>query len=174
MAVTWDGAAWLPSTAYLVRDRVVNGGSVYQCVVAGTSASSGGPSGTGSDPIVDGTVQWSYLGADGGITVLGVAAELDVANRAQQIAALVVADSIVGPVEWGDLFDVAYAMMAAHMATLFLRQGRGGAITSEAIGQMSASYATPATVKPTYAMSSYGVQFEALVKMMAVSVGAVP
>jgi uncharacterized phage protein gp47/JayE len=44
-------------------DVVTNdGGRVYVCITSGTSAGSGGPTGTGTD-ITDGTVHWRYLGA---------------------------------------------------------------------------------------------------------------
>lgn len=57
--------AWAPSTAYVAtagaRSVVTNGGRAYICITAGTSASSGGPTGTGTD-ITDGTAHWYYLG----------------------------------------------------------------------------------------------------------------
>ncbi|MGC4119801.1 MAG: hypothetical protein QM765_35545 [Myxococcales bacterium] len=54
-------SGWVGSTAYAVGDTVVwGGGKVYRCVVAGTSASTGGPTGTGSN-IADGGAQWTYL-----------------------------------------------------------------------------------------------------------------
>ena len=53
---------WAPSTSYAVGDMVSSGGSVYLCSVAGTSAESGGP--TGTDDVVDGEVTWSFQGAD--------------------------------------------------------------------------------------------------------------
>jgi len=53
------GTAWTALTGYLVNDFVVNGGNLYKCTVAGTSAASGGPTGTGG-AIVDGSVTWSY------------------------------------------------------------------------------------------------------------------
>lgn len=64
----WQGYAcgpWVASTAYAVGDLVLNGGNVYQCTTAGTSAASGGPSGTGTG-IADGGAVWSYeqAGAD--------------------------------------------------------------------------------------------------------------
>lgn len=54
--------AWAPSTAYNVGDRVRNVDSsgntrVYECIVAGTSAGSVGPT-FGSGTGVDGTVTW--------------------------------------------------------------------------------------------------------------------
>lgn len=51
--------AWLANTGYTVGATVTNGGNTYVCVQAGTSAASGGPTGTGTN-IVDNTVKWSY------------------------------------------------------------------------------------------------------------------
>ena len=56
---------WATSTAYALNDIVRNSGNVYQCIKAGTSDSSGGPSGEG-DEIVDNGVTWKFL-RDGGI-----------------------------------------------------------------------------------------------------------
>lgn len=53
--------AWANTTAYVVNDRRTNGGNVYLCITAGTSAGSGGPTTTSAD-ITDGTVHWRYLG----------------------------------------------------------------------------------------------------------------
>ncbi|KKL99425.1 hypothetical protein LCGC14_1814560 [marine sediment metagenome] len=58
-----DSTAWGSTTAYSVDDVVTNGGDVYRCKTAGTSAGSGGPSGTDLD-ITDNTVVWEYVGAD--------------------------------------------------------------------------------------------------------------
>lgn len=58
--VTLD--AWTITTAYVIGDLVTNGGNVYYCTVAGTSAGSGGPT-TTSTAITDGTVTWRYCGA---------------------------------------------------------------------------------------------------------------
>lgn len=61
--------AWVALTLYALGDRRSNGGNVYLCITAGTSAGSGGPSGTSSD-ITDGTVHWKWLGAgDGAVDV---------------------------------------------------------------------------------------------------------
>ncbi len=51
---------WVLSTAYLVGEPVTNDGGVYRCITAGTSASSGGPTGQTSD-ITDGTAHWCYV-----------------------------------------------------------------------------------------------------------------
>jgi hypothetical protein len=50
---------WLGSSAYALGDNCVNGANLYECITAGTSASSGGPTGTGTD-ITDGTAHWRY------------------------------------------------------------------------------------------------------------------
>ena len=56
-------AAWGSSTAYTAKTSwVINDtGKVYLCTTSGTSAGSGGPTGTGSD-ITDGTAHWTYIG----------------------------------------------------------------------------------------------------------------
>ena len=58
-------AAWVLSTAYTLGQRRVNDtGKLYEVITAGTSASSGGPTGTAAD-ITDGTVHWKYIATDG-------------------------------------------------------------------------------------------------------------
>ncbi len=63
----YDGCvnpAWAGSTAYTVGNIVYNDtAKVYVCVTAGTSASSGGPTGTGSS-ISDNTCVWDYVEAN--------------------------------------------------------------------------------------------------------------
>lgn len=56
-------SSWANTTAYVVNDVVVNGGNMYVCTVAGTSAGAGGPTGTGT-AIVDNTVTWRYVSTD--------------------------------------------------------------------------------------------------------------
>ena len=61
--VYYDAKPWTASTAYVVGDKVVNdSGKVYQCDTAGTSAGSGGPTGTGAD-ISDNSARWDYVAA---------------------------------------------------------------------------------------------------------------
>ncbi len=50
---------WTPSTAYAVGAIVSNGDNLYRCITAGTSAASGGPTGTGAS-IQDGSVFWTW------------------------------------------------------------------------------------------------------------------
>ena len=51
---------WLANTAYTVGQKVKNNSNVYTCSTAGTSAGSGGPSGT-STSITDNTAKWDYV-----------------------------------------------------------------------------------------------------------------
>lgn len=52
---------WTVSTSYYTGNRISNGGSVYECISTGISASTGsGPSGT-STSITDGTTKWTYI-----------------------------------------------------------------------------------------------------------------
>lgn len=57
--VTDSISSWQGSTAYSLRQYVVNDANVYECIEAGTSDASGGPTGTASE-IVDGTAQWCW------------------------------------------------------------------------------------------------------------------
>jgi hypothetical protein len=77
-AITWSWLAqstriemasnWQPNHAYTSstnawdQEHVFSNGGVYRCTTAGTSAASGGPTGTGSD-IVDGTARWAFVAA---------------------------------------------------------------------------------------------------------------
>lgn len=67
-------SAWAPTTAYSAQSGATVGvavagslvtndsGKIYYCTQSGTSAGSGGPTGTGTG-IVDGTCAWNYVGA---------------------------------------------------------------------------------------------------------------
>jgi hypothetical protein len=57
--------AWSAFGGYFVGDHVTNSGNIYVCTVSGTAAASGGPTGTGAT-ITDGSVTWSYVGANTG------------------------------------------------------------------------------------------------------------
>lgn len=61
------GTSWLASTQYPLPGAnssmtVGNGGNAYVLVQPGTSASSGGPTGTTAGLITDGSCKWSYVG----------------------------------------------------------------------------------------------------------------
>ena len=65
--------AWRASTSYAVGDIVHNdSGKYYKCDRAGTSHSSGGPTGTSADIEDDGgspDARWDYIGQQGNITL---------------------------------------------------------------------------------------------------------
>lgn len=64
-------SSWVATTSYIVGTRVTNAGNVYQCIVAGISAGSGGPTVTTNPVPTDGTVTWWFLGVGtGAIDVL--------------------------------------------------------------------------------------------------------
>jgi len=63
LTMSGSNTAWASSTAYTVGTFRKNGGNLYMCTHAGTSDSSGGPSGT-SQLILDGTVVWTYAHGD--------------------------------------------------------------------------------------------------------------
>jgi hypothetical protein len=54
---------WQAGHAYIIGDKVLNDtGKTYQCITAGTSAGSGGPTGTSAN-ITDNTAHWKYVQA---------------------------------------------------------------------------------------------------------------
>lgn len=52
--------AWQGSQAYTADQTITNGVNQYRVVTGGTSAASGGPTGTGAS-ITDGTVTWAWI-----------------------------------------------------------------------------------------------------------------
>lgn len=64
-------AAWAPSTAYSGSVTRRNGIRTYTLTTPGTSAASGGPTGTGTG-ITDGTCVWSYFGVTVGVKGAGL------------------------------------------------------------------------------------------------------
>ena len=62
--IHWDALPWVANTAYAVGDKVTNDSNkVYVCDTAGTSHSSGGPTGTTAttNGITDGSAKWHYV-----------------------------------------------------------------------------------------------------------------
>jgi len=55
----WSLDYWQPNTDYPLRAMVINDANIYECHGAGTSAPSGGPTGTDAE-IVDGSVTWVW------------------------------------------------------------------------------------------------------------------
>lgn len=62
-AIKLSPAAWLANHAYTaLTDLVINdSGKIYLCTTSGTSAASGGPTGT-TNNITDNTAHWTYIG----------------------------------------------------------------------------------------------------------------
>lgn len=106
-------AAWAGTTAYALGDRRRNGTTqrVYQCITAGTSAGSGGPTSTSAD-ITDGTVHWRFLGP--GTGAIDVAAEASVAGVIQGYSGTInTIDTAVGG--WSGVINVLDAVAGADV-----------------------------------------------------------
>ena len=67
MIVKLGALDWVASTSYSVGDKVNNNNNIYICTTAGTSAGSGGPSGTGTG-ISDNNVVWDFVHAASELT----------------------------------------------------------------------------------------------------------
>lgn len=72
--------SWIASHAYTLNTVADNGGNTYKVTTPGTSASSGGPSGTGS-AITDGSVVWNYVSSAWGGSRSGISSNLSVLSQ---------------------------------------------------------------------------------------------
>lgn len=82
-------APWQASTAVIVGQYVTNGGNLYVCATAGTTASTGGPTGTGTG-ITDGTAAWNYVKAGSadmtvGSTTFSTGTSVDISSLTMSI-----------------------------------------------------------------------------------------
>ena len=119
---------WVAATAYVVGDKVKNNSNVYKCSTAGTSAGSGGPSGTGT-AITDNSAKWDYVAALSGLetsitSYLTYTSEEDlqtltlndytyITNREKTVAMSAVQEALRPPEAYIDLKKVAYASQFA-------------------------------------------------------------
>jgi hypothetical protein len=88
-ATGFKASAWTISTAYYQFAIVTNDtGKIYECVTAGTSAGSGGPTGTGA-AITDGTCVWNYIGTEATFALTPRIADAQVDSTANDVAGIV-------------------------------------------------------------------------------------
>lgn len=107
--------AWAGTTAYTVGQYVTNSSNIYRCITAGTSAASGGPTGTTAD-ITDGTAHWAYVqpvSAGNFITVAGMRSTSMSINNEQ----VDVTDK--GDVPWRQLLAVGVRSMELSASGIF-------------------------------------------------------
>lgn len=116
-------ATWVGSTAYVVGDRVTNTTRCYQCIVAGTSAASGGPT-TQLATIADGSgaLEWTWLGDGTGAADITAHAALTgpVAAAARDIS--VIKTPIGGVQNVINLLDAAPGRIADTNPSLRIRR----------------------------------------------------
>lgn len=83
-----------------------------------------------------------------------------------------VATALCAPSAWGALLNFGIVYLAAHLAKLGLLRGTG-AVTQEALGQMSRSYATVQGLKGSLGLTSYGAEYARMIKLLPTAIGAV-
>jgi hypothetical protein len=106
---------WQASHAYVVGTFVLNGGRRYRCLTAGTSAASGGPTGTATSGIADGTVVWGNVA-------------LDPAANADTVVACACVPLDIVPTAAGTI--VAQVAAGANSISLFQYNSTTGAISA--------------------------------------------
>ncbi len=88
-------ATWTALTAYAVNDLIINNGSVWQAIIAGTSSAGSPPTGTGQQ--VDGTVTWQRICASTlGVALVDYLAEVDGALSAAPDTLTQIATPVTG------------------------------------------------------------------------------
>jgi lysophospholipase L1-like esterase len=104
-ATVTPAVAWAPSTAYALNATATNGGVTYKVTTAGTSATSGGPSGMAAS-ITDGTVVWTPSSAwavgDSVVARVEIDTDADFVNASKlqlDLAALTAGFSTLGTVQ---------------------------------------------------------------------------
>lgn len=107
------------------------------------------------------TIAWS--------DVIAFAPELTSAPVTMQTAVLARVNAGC-PVEvWGDSADYGRSMQAAHLATMLLRRGAVGAVSSQTAGPVSQSYAAPLAGAPYWAGTSYGQEYYRVMRNLALA-----
>jgi hypothetical protein len=91
---------------------------------------------------------------------------------AAQVAILAIATSLCAPSAWGAQLNIGIVYMAAHLAKLGQLRGTG-AVTQEAVGQLSRQYQTVQGVKGSLGLTSYGAMWSMLARMLPTAIGAV-
>lgn len=105
--------AWAITTAYVVGDVRKNGGNIYLCTTAGTSAGAGGPTTTAS-AIVDGTVTWRYVSAGTGFVRAQALGE----DTGPKVAAAFSLNTIASPLSgWNGVTNELDAVLGADLET---------------------------------------------------------
>lgn len=118
---TFMAPAWIASHAYVIGDACTNGGKGYTATSAGTSAASGGPTGTGSS-IADGSVVWTWSSST---VLVGAAAAGSYVRKITDGGTI----SVFMPVHGGDVFSCAAKALrvsgtgSAQMALIFYDGG---------------------------------------------------
>lgn len=86
-----------------------------------------------------------------------------------QAAILTFVTTYLSPVSWGDKYDLATLLLAAHFGALNLRGGGSGGVgpvQSESAGSVSRSYATTSVAGASGALGStvWGQQYQTLAR----------
>src|SRR5690349_9631511 len=117
--------AWVHSTSYSVGQVRQNGSNAYRVITAGTSAASGGPTGTGSN-ITDGTVHWKYLAAvDYSSLPAWTAALVSASPLSQDYVGLVWNTDVITTTVGTPFFDLTGVNSNGHTITLTPASGEG-------------------------------------------------
>lgn len=105
--------------------------------------------------------------------VTAIAPELESLNSSSQTQILALVDRQINDTIWGHLADDGRRFLAAHYGTLAQRKG-SGFVTSETVGQLSRAYAAPTWLQSSLGLTTYGLEYRRLVRLLPCTIGLVP
>jgi len=105
--------AWAGTTGYTLGQRRTNSGNIYEVITPGTSAGSGGPSGTGTN-ITDNTVHWKFIGTGTGFVDVAMACTQVGPLAAPAATLTTIATAISG---WNNVYNDLDAVLGRALET---------------------------------------------------------
>ena len=79
------------------------------------------------------------------------------------------AERCVNESAWGCKYDDAVVMLTAHLLTVACREGIGGSLASERVGDLQVTYGAQIQSNSFYATTSYGQTFLAMMKTLTLT-----
>ena len=105
--------------------------------------------------------------------IVAIAPSLSTVPSASQTILMSMAAAQMDSTLWGDLYDAGQTYLTAHLAQLGILGG-SGPVTQETVGDLSVSYASPKLLGSSMFLTSYGVEYERLSRLLSGVLGMVP
>ena len=104
------GAAWTPSTAYVLNQQVSNGGKIYKVTTAGTSDASPATGPSGTTTFNETTVHWAFVATASPANNLPVQVAVTVTDADETSACTTISGSSTGVLPANDGFTIQWTL----------------------------------------------------------------